>query len=385
MIISAGTVLAADRDLTPGFVHIEHGRFSRVASGPPPTAAEPSLAFPDGSLISGLIDLQVNGGAGVDCLRAAPEHYDVLGWYLAATGVTGYLATIVSAPLEEMRHAVDVAGAAAGRPGPRPVMLGVHLEGPYLNPLRRGAHRAQDLRHPSMREIAETHRRAKGWLRMVTLAPELDGAEAVVRWLASERVIPAIGHTDAGYDEVVAAADWGARMATHVFNAMRGFHHREPGAAGAALLTPSLTVGVIADLVHLHPGALQLIARVAGMGRIALVTDAIAAAGMGRGTFSLGAQTVDVRDGVPRLPDGTLAGSVLAMIRGVHNFAQAASVPLREAVQAASLIPARLLGLSQKGRIARGCDADLAILDRQGSVLLTMVAGQVVFRRGASA
>ena len=382
MIISAGTVLAADRDLTPGFVHIEHGRFSRVASGPPPTA-DPSLAFPDGSLVPGLIDLQVNGGAGVDCLRAIPEHYDILGRYLAATGVTGYLATIVSAPLEEMRHAVDVAGAAAGRPGPRPVMLGVHLEGPYLNPLRRGAHRPQDLRHPSLREMVETHRRAKGVLRMVTLAPELEGAEAVVRWLASEGVVPAIGHTDAGYDEVVAAAGWGARMATHVFNAMRGFHHREPGAAGAALLTPGLTVGVVADLVHLHAGALQLIARVAGMGRIALVTDAIAAAGMGRGTFSLGAQTVEVRDGVPRLADGTLAGSVLAMIRGVHNFAQAASVPLREAVQAASLIPARLLGLSQKGRIARGCDADLAILDRQGSVVLTMVGGRVVFRRGA--
>ena len=382
MIISAGTVLAADRDLTPGFVHIEHGRFSRVASGPPPSV-EPSLAFPDGSLVPGLIDLQVNGGAGVDCLRAIPEHYDILGRYLAATGVTGYLATIVSAPLEEMRHAVDVAGAATGRPGARPALLGVHLEGPYLNPLRRGAHRPQDLRHPSLREMVETHRRAKGVLRMVTLAPELEGAEAVVRWLASEGVVPAIGHTDAGYDEVVAAAGWGARMATHVFNAMRGFHHREPGAAGAALLTPGLTVGVVADLVHLHAGALQLIARVAGMGRIALVTDAIAAAGMGRGTFSLGAQTVDVRDGVPRLADGTLAGSVLAMIRGVHNFAQAASVPLREAVQAASLIPARLLGLSQKGRIARGCDADLAILDRQGSVVLTMVGGQVVFRRGA--
>jgi N-acetylglucosamine-6-phosphate deacetylase len=383
MIISAGTVLAPDRDLTPGFVHIEHGRFSRVASGPPPATAEPSLAFPDGSLIPGLIDLQVNGGSGVDCLRAIPEHYDILGRYLAATGVTGYLATIVSAPLEEMRHAVDVAGAASARPGPRPSMLGVHLEGPYLNPLRRGAHRAQDLRHPSLREMVETHRRAKGVLRMVTIAPELEGAETVVRWLASEGVVPAIGHTDAGYEEVVAAAGWGARMATHVFNAMRGFHHREPGAAGAALLTPGLTVGVIPDLVHLHAGALRLIARVAGMGRIALITDAIAAAGMGRGTFSLGEQAVEVRDGVPRLADGTLAGSVLAMIHGVHNFAQAASVPLREAVQAASLIPARLLGLSQKGRVARGCDADLAILDRQGSVVLTLVGGQVVFRRGA--
>ena len=227
------------------------------------------------------------------------------------------------------------------------------------------------------------HRRAGGLLKMVTLAPELEGAEAVVRWLAAEHVIVSIGHTDATADEVAAAAAWGARMVTHVFNAMRGFHHREPGAAGAALLTPTLTLGVIADFVHLHPAAIQLIARVAGPIRVALVTDAISAAGMGRGSFTLGAQSVDVRDGVARLADGTLAGSVLAMIRGVHNFARAASVGLREAVQCATLVPARLLGLSRKGRIAAGCDADLVALDREGDVALTLVSGEVAFRRGA--
>lgn len=217
---------------------------------------------------------------------------------------------------------------------------------------------------------------------MVTLAPELEGAEPVVRWLAAERVLVAIGHTDAGYDDVVTAAAWGARMVTHVFNAMRGFHHREPGAAGAALLVPGLTVGVIADLVHLHPASLAVIARVAGMSRVALVTDAISAAGMGRGNYSLGSQTVEVRDEVPRLADGTLAGSILAMVRGVYNFARAASVGLREAVQAASLVPARLLGLTHKGRIAPGADADLVVLNREEGVALTLTRGEVAFRRG---
>ena len=384
MIVSAGTVLAPDRDLSPGYVVVEEGRIVRVAAGTPaPDAPGPAAAFPDGTLIPGLIDLQVNGGAGVDCLRCGPEGYEILGRYLAATGVTAYLPTIVSAPLEEMRRATACAGAAAARRRPLPQILGVHLEGPYLNPLRRGAHRAQDLRHPSVSEIEETHRRAGGLLRMVTLAPELEGAEAVVRRLAAEHVIVSIGHTDATADEVAAAAAWGARMVTHVFNAMRGFHHREPGAAGAALLTPTLTLGVIADFVHLHPAAIQLIARVAGPIRVALVTDAISAAGMGRGSFTLGAQSVDVRDGVARLADGTLAGSVLAMIRGVHNFARAASVGLREAVQCATLVPARLLGLSRKGRIAAGCDADLVALDREGDVALTLVSGEVAFRRGA--
>jgi len=384
MIVSARTVLAPDRDLSPGYVVIEDGRIARVAAGiPPADAPGAAAAFPDGTVIPGLIDLQVNGGAGVDCLRSGPEGYEILGRYLAATGVTAYLPTIISAPLEEMRRATAFAGAAVARRGPFPQILGVHWEGPYLNPLRRGAHRAQDLRHPSVAEIAESHRRAAGLLKMVTLAPELEDAEAVVRWLAAEHVIVSIGHTDATAAEVAAAAAWGARMVTHVFNAMRGFHHREPGAAGAALLTPTLTLGVIADFVHLHPAAIELIARVAGPIRVALVTDATSAAGMGRGSFTLGTQSVEVRDGVARLADGTLAGSVLAMIRGVHNFERAASVGLREAVQCASLVPARLLGLSRKGRIAAGCDADLVVLDREGSVALTLVSGEVAFRRGS--
>ena len=181
-----------------------------------------------------------------------------------------------------------MASDVARAPGALPEVLGVHLEGPYLNPLRRGAHRAQDLRHPSVPEVAETLRRARGAVRVVTLAPELEGAEAVVRFLVAERVVAAAGHTDAGYDEVREAAQWGVRLVTHVFNAMRGLHHREPGAAGAALLTRGLTVSVIADRIHVHPAVLRLIARTAGTGRIALVTDAVAAAGMERGSFTLG-------------------------------------------------------------------------------------------------
>ncbi len=385
MIVSAGTVLAPDRDLSPGYVAVEQGQIADVARGEiRPAAGKTVLSFPDGMLVPGFIDLQVNGGAGIDCLRSGLDGYETLGRYLAATGVTAYLPTITSAPLEEMRRATEVAGQAAGRPGPFPEILGVHLEGPYLNPLRRGAHRAQDLRHPQVAEIAETCGRAKGQVRVVTLAPELDGAEAVVRWLVAERVTVALGHTDAGYDEIAAAATWGARMVTHVFNAMRGFHHREPGAAGAALLLPGLTVGVIADLHHVHPGTLQIIARAAGMSRVALVTDAISAAGMGRGTFTLGSQTVDVRDGVARLPDGTLAGSTLAMVRAVHNFTRAAAVSTRDAVQAASLVPARLLGLSRKGRIAPGADADMVVLDRDGSVALTLARGKLAYQRTAS-
>jgi N-acetylglucosamine-6-phosphate deacetylase len=270
------------------------------------------------------------------------------------------------------------------REGPLPEILGVHFEGPYLNPLRRGAHRAQDLRSPAVDEMVETVRRLDGALRVVTLAPELEGAEGVVRALAGAGVLVAIGHTDAAFDEVQAAARWGARMVTHLFNAMRGIHHREPGTAGGALVTPSLALGLIADYAHVHPAILSLAARAAGMGRIVLVTDAIAAAGMGRGSFTLGAQTVDVKDGVPRLADGTLAGSILQLHRAVHNFASAAGVSRRDAVQAASLTPARLLGVHRrKGRIAPGMDADLVVLGRDGDVLLTIARGRVAYQRAA--
>src|SRR5262249_13830991 len=152
----AGTVLAADRDLSPGWVAIEGGQIASLASGEArPGAGTTVLSFPDGVLVPGFIDLQVNGGAGVDCLRGGLYGYETLARYLAATGVTAYLPTITSAPLEEMRRATDVAGLASARTAPLPEILGVHLEGPYLNPLRRGAHRAQDLRHPAVAEIAE--------------------------------------------------------------------------------------------------------------------------------------------------------------------------------------------------------------------------------------
>ena len=381
MIVSAGTVLAADRDLTPGVVVIEDGLIARVSAEAAPAGA---LAFPDGTLIPGLIDLQINGGAGVDCLRAGAPAYETLGRYLAATGVTAYLPTIVSAPLDEMRRAGEAVAIAMRRGGPWPEILGVHFEGPYLNPLRRGAHRAQDLRTPHADEMVELVRRLDGALRIVTLAPELEGAETLVRSLTAQGVLVSIGHTDAAFDDVQAAAKWGARMVTHLFNAMRGIHHREPGAAGGALVTPALALGLIADLAHVHPAILSLAARAAGMGRIVLVTDAISAAGMGRGAFTLGAQTVDVKDGVPRLADGTLAGSVLQMHRAVSNFAAAAGVSRRDAVQAASLTPARLLGLHRrKGRIAPGMDADLVVLGRDGEVLLTIVRGEIAYRRGA--
>jgi N-acetylglucosamine-6-phosphate deacetylase len=381
MIVSAGTVLAADRDLTPGVVVIEDGRIARVSAEAAPPGA---LAFPDATLIPGLVDLQVNGGAGVDCLRAGAPAYETLGRYLAATGVTAYLPTIVSAPLDEMRRAGEAAAIAMRRGGPWPEILGVHFEGPYLNPLRRGAHRAQDLRTPDADEMAELVRRLDGALRIVTLAPELEGAETLVRSLAAQGVLVSIGHTDAAFDDVQAAAKWGARMVTHLFNAMRGIHHREPGAAGGALMTPAFALGLIADLAHVHPAILSLAARAAGMGRIVLVTDAISAAGMGRGAFTLGAQTVDVKDGVPRLADGTLAGSVLQMHRAVSNFAAAAGVSRRDAVQAASLTPAKLLGLHRrKGRIAPGMDADLVVLGRDGEVLLTIVRGEIAYRRAA--
>ena len=232
MIISAGAVMAAERDLRPGYVVLNGDRIERVAGGAVPAAKDTVLDFPDGTLIPGLIDLQVNGGAGVDCQRCTLGAYDALGRYLAATGVTAYLPTIITAPLEEMRAAIDVAASAMTRRAPGPSILGVHMEGPYLEPDTAGGTSRPRSEAPryrgNRRDGAQITRRP----RMVTLAPELEGAEEMTRWLVARHILVSIGHTDAAYDDVRAAAVWGARMATHLCNGMRGMHHREPGAVG---------------------------------------------------------------------------------------------------------------------------------------------------------
>ncbi|HEY8417341.1 MAG TPA: N-acetylglucosamine-6-phosphate deacetylase [Limnochordales bacterium] len=337
-----------------------------------------------GYICPGFIDGHVHGGGGADVMDATAGSIAQMARTHAAHGTTRLVATTMSAPLE---HLLDVAavvrpmvGVSTG--GAR--LLGVHLEGPYLNPARRGAHNAAYLRPPDLAELARLYAALGPALVTLTLAPELPGAEAAIRWLAERRVNVSIGHTAATYEQALAAVDAGARTATHAFNAMEGLHHRAPGCLGAVLVDGRVRAELIADGVHVHPGAMRLLYRCKGAAGVMLVTDGMRAVGCPPGEYTLGDLPVVVRDGQARLRDdpSALAGSVLTMAEAVRVMVRRVGVPLVEAVGMATWTPAEGLGVAGRlGRLAPGYEADLVILDEDLAVRMTMVAGEIVFSR----
>jgi N-acetylglucosamine-6-phosphate deacetylase len=384
MLITAPRVIPATGRsgiLAPGYVSIADGRIAGVGAGLPPGTAD--LALTGGILLPGLIDLQLNGGYGADLVAVDAAGWARLASRLPETGTTSFLATFTSAPVAELACALGSASAllAAG-PLPGARVLGVHQEGPFLAPARAGAHRREWLVPPTADAVGELLAAGAGVLRLLTLAPELAGGLAAVARLAAAGLVVSIGHSDATAAQTAAAAGAGAAMVTHLFNAQRPFHHREPGVAGQALTDHRLTCGLIADPGHVSPVACAL-AFAAAPGRICLVTDAVAAAGMPPGRYLLGGQEVVAGAGpdrVPRLADGTLAGSVLRMDQAVANTV-AAGVPLPAAVAAATRIPADLIGRADLGRLAPGAAADLAWLGDDLRTRATWVAGELVYGR----
>lgn len=360
----------------PGFLIIEGERIQRMEDGSHP---HPDLDITEGWLAPGFIDLQINGAAGCDFLSPTPDGLAAAHAYLLRTGTVAYLPTLISAPEERTRAALAFFAEHARLPG-APRILGVHLEGPFLSPARVGAHNPRYLRTPSIEWIGRLLDDFPGLIRLVTLAPELDGALEVIDLLASRGVVAALGHSDATYAQAMAAFDRGARLATHLFNAMRPYHHREPGIVGAALAHSAAACSLIADLVHVHPAVLLQVLTLKSPWDTVLITDAIAAAGARAAAVTLGDQEVTVRDGAPRLPDGTLAGSVLAMDQAVRNAAAPDGINLRPAVEMATAAPARVLGLDE-GTITPGGRADLVVLDRDMRVRETIVSGQIVYGR----
>ncbi len=372
-VVGAGLVVAGGADLAPGHVVVEGGRIAEVRPGAPRKAR---WWFPRGVLVPGFVDLQVNGAAGVDLLSCDAGGLARVQRYLASTGTTGFLPTLVTAPLEQLRRAAEV--VTSGQPeGAQP--LGVHLEGPAISPRRVGAHDPEWVVPPADPRVRQLVSQLAGAVRVVTVAPEEPGGLELVRWLAGRGVVPAVGHTDATYPVAREAFAAGAGLVTHLFNAMRPWHHREPGVVGAALEEGNWACGLIPDGVHVHPAAFRMACRLLGPDRVVLVTDAVSAAGAPPGQYRLGSRTVTVRTAdAPRLADGTLAGSVLRMDEAVRNVV-AWGVSLRDAVRMASTTPARCIGLPDRGEVRAGFRADLCVL-QDGRAVWTLVAGQVAWQ-----
>jgi len=379
-IVIKGNVLTPREQIGGGSVVVEDGRIAEVSEGKAPQGRV--LDFEGCYVVPGFVDIHVHGGAGEDVMDASDGGLDRLSLFLAAGGVTSFLATTNTDSHERTLKAVREIGEAAKRGTRGTRLLGLHMEGPYISMERSGAQNRAHIRLPALDELGQASLEAGGSLRMVTLAPEVDGALEAVRWLASRGIVPAAGHTDATYDEARAGIEAGIRHASHLFNGMRSLHHREPGLVGAALDDERVTVELIADCYHIHPAVLRIVARLKGTARTALVSDSIAAAGLPDGDYSLGGMKVAVRHGKSLLESGTLAGSTIRLCDAVRNMVEKADVPLREAVEMASTTPARVAGAAdRKGSIASGMDADITVLDRGLSVMLTMVEGRVVYEK----
>ncbi|UUZ97024.1 N-acetylglucosamine-6-phosphate deacetylase [Paenibacillus sp. P25] len=313
-------------------------------------------------------------------MDGTPEALLTISAALASYGVTGFLSTTITSSEEDLLNAIDnVVDFQEKGFTPGAAVLGIHVEGPWIHPRYRGAMNESYITRPSLSQAKKLYDRAKGLLKIVTLAPELPGALDVIRYLSERHVIVSAGHTGAGFDQIAEAMQAGLTQITHCFNAMTGLHHREPGAVGAALYFDKLRTELIADNIHVHPHIANLLYRLKKQNLI-LISDCMRAGGMPNGVYSLGGQSVQVADGKATLPDGTLAGGLLTLNRAIKNMVESAFVPLEQAVSMASLAPAAVLGIDdRKGKLCPGYDADLTILNRNFEVLATWVGGRKVY------
>ncbi len=372
--ISAPRVVSPTGILEPGTVRLDGSRIASVRRG---SGGDVDLGT--GVLAPGLVDVQVNGCFGTDLAEASGDGWREVCARLPETGVTSFQPTFISAPVPELVQALRrTARLLVGGPLPGARPLGVHLEGPFLSTLHRGAHDPAVLVDPKPEAVLALLVAAPGLLTMVTLAPERAGALDAVAELVQAGVRVSVGHSDATAVQVAAAAEAGATMITHLFNAQRGLHHREPGVPGHALVDPRLRLGLISDLVHVSAEVLRLVWAAAG-DRVVLVTDAVAAAGMPPGEYVLGGQRiVQPADGPPVRADGVIAGSGLRADDALAHTV-GLGVSLYDAVRAATLVPADVLGRNDIGRLAPGAPADLVWLDDSLRTRATWVAGEQVY------
>lgn len=355
VFLSSERMLGSDGEFAPGWVRVDPARgvIAGLGAGDAPGPVEASGAY----LVPGLVDMHCHGGDGASFATTDPDEARTALGLHRRHGATSVMASLVTAGVADLEAQIAtlVPLAQSGE------IVGIHLEGPWLSPLHRGAHDPELLRPPSREDVERLVRVAQGHLRMVTLAPELPGALEAIALLRRAGVVVAVGHTDADADGLRSAVRAGASVVTHLCNGMRGIHHREPGPVTAAIAEEDLTVELIVDGLHLHPEIVQLLHR-ASRARIALVTDAMAAAGCGDGRYQLGSLGVEVSDGAARLVEGgSLAGSTLTLDRAIR-IAHAGGIPLHDAVVAATATPARALGLD-RGTLAPGAPADLLLLD----------------------
>jgi N-acetylglucosamine-6-phosphate deacetylase len=330
----------------------------------------------------GFIDIHVHGGHGITfgSTETLEEDLKEYSSWVVQNGVTGFLLTITAPNPEELAALIRAYVQLLQKQAPGAEPLGIHLEGPFMNIERKGAQNPDWIRDPDMEEADLYLEAGQGWIRQMTMAPELPNAEQVAARFRSTGAVLAIGHSAADYDIAARALAGNWNHITHTFNAQTGLHHRDPGVVGAVLGSEQITAELIADTIHVHPGAMKVLIRCLGSDRVVLVTDAMAGAGLPDGEYELLGFTVTVREGKATQENGTIAGSAAVMNDCVRNVHQRVDIPLADAVKMASTNPARVIGLSNRlGSLAVGKDASITVIDEQVNVHLTMVNGEIVY------
>jgi len=385
MIIISGPQIYTEHDMLKNVdVVIDANKIHAIDSGKNFSSAEVISLPSTYHLVPGFIDVHIHGANGFDVMDGTFAALEAISQALAAEGTTAYLATTMAASAEEISRVVQNAGNYLQKQNITrgAELLGIHLEGPFLSPQKTGAQNAANLLPPQADDILHWQEKSANAIKLVTLAPELPNSLEFIHFLKTQKIIASIGHTNATYKETMAAIHAGCSHVTHLFNAMRSIHQREPGPITAALLSETVTAELILDNIHLHPAIVQLALKTKGKEKIILVTDAMRAKCLADGSYDLGGQMVAVKNNAALLPDGTLAGSTLKMFSAVKNMMKFTHCHLLDAIQCATANPAKLLGIfATKGSIAPQKDADLVVLDEQLNVVLTMIAGKVVYQK----
>lgn len=382
LLIHDGRLFTPRHPGLPGWLLIENGRIRALGFGDTPDFSDdPSLQLLDAqgyNVLPGFIDLHVHGAVGHEVMDASPTGLEAMSRFYASHGVTAFLATTWTAGRDSILKALELVEEMQGRIQDGAALLGVHLEGPYLHPARCGAQDVNLIRRAGKDEALEFL--GSGVIRLLALAPEFDENLWLIDECVRRGITVSAAHTTANYEQMQRAVAHGVTQLTHSYNAMQPLGHRELGTIGAAMTLPQISCELIADNIHVHPGAQKILVDVKTPSGVILVTDAIRAAGLPEGEYMLDERSVHIHNGAVRLPDGTLAGSVLTMERALQNVCAATGRSLAEMWVTSSLNPARAIGLSaQKGSLEVGKDADLIFLDESFHVRSTIVQGEIVF------
>lgn len=379
LITNAHLYTPTDR-LNPAWLIIENNHIHSLGEGKPtelpPGSDAQVIDARGGHLLPGFIDIHVHGAMGHELMDSTPEGLHQMARFYAQHGVTSFLPSTWAAPHSQTWRALEMISKLIGPVDNGATILGVHMEGPYLNAAKCGAQDPAAIRRadpPEARAYLDT-----GIVRYMSLAPEFPENHWLIEECVRRGIAVALGHTEATYDQVKEAVRRGVRSVTHTFNAMTGLSHRQPGTVGAALTIPELSCELIADNIHIHPAVMKLLVNAKTPAGVTLITDAMRGAGLPDGDYQIDQRKVTVRDGAVRLPDGTLAGSTLTIDRALRNILSATGRPLDEIWPMTSWNAARLLGLDTKGSLEPGKDADMVLLDTEFKVAKTIVGGKTI-------